>query len=479
MSTDHQSLFIDGTWAKPASSKRIEVINPTSEEIIGSVPEGSEADIDAAVRAARRAFESGAWATHTPAERGAALLRFADAIERRASRLAQSVSMQNGMPIAVADQLESGYGVGVLRYYAALAGGLQPEESRPSPLGSTTLVRRDPIGVVGAIVPWNFPVVLSVMKFGPALAAGCTVVIKPSPGTVLDCFILAEAAQEAQLPPGVINWIPGGRALGAYLVSHPGIDKVAFTGSTAAGKAIAQACGSLLRPVSLELGGKSAAIILEDAKVESVLAGLPMASLLNNGQACFSCTRILAPNGRYQEFVDAIAGLAASLTVGDPLDRATHVGPMASAAHRDRVESYIDRGKSEAKLVAGGGRPKDQKRGWFVEPTVFAEVANSAVIAREEIFGPVLSIIRYVDEDDAVKIANDSEYGLGGTVWSADSAHATRVARRIASGTVGVNGYLPDLNAPFGGIKASGLGREMGPESLAAYQQLKSIYLMG
>jgi geranial dehydrogenase len=475
----HQSLFIDGKWAKPASSKRIEVISAATEELIGSVPEGTEADIDAAVAAARRALQDGPWAKYTAAERGAALSRFADSIEKRATRLAQSVSMQNGMPIAVADQLESGYGVGVLRYYAALAAGLQIEERRPSPLGSTTLVRREPIGVVGAIVPWNFPVVLSIMKFGPALAAGCTIVLKPSPGTVLDCYVLAEAAEEANLPPGVINWVPGGRALGAYLVSHPGIDKVAFTGSTAAGKLIAQACGKLLRPVSLELGGKSAAIILEDAKLDAVLQGLPMASLLNNGQACFSCTRILAPSSRYQEFVDAIANFAASLVVGDPLDRATHVGPMASAAHRDRVEGYIAKGKSEGKLVAGGGRPKEQKRGWFVQPTIFAEVSNSAVIAREEIFGPVLSVIRYTDEDDAVKIANDSDYGLGGTVWSADSEHATRVARRVASGTIGVNGYLPDLNAPFGGIKASGLGREMGPESVTAYQQLKSIYLMG
>jgi len=295
---------------------------------------------------------------------------------------------------------------------------------------------------------------------------------------VLDCFILAEAAQEAGLPPGIINWVPGGRELGAYLVSHPGIDKVAFTGSTAAGRSIAEICGKLLRPVTLELGGKSAAVILDDAKLESVLAGLPMASLLNSGQACFSCTRILAPSNRYKEIVDGIASLASTLVVGDPLERATHIGPMASAAHRARVEGYISKGKSEAKLVAGGGRPK-QNRGWFVEPTVFADVDNSATIAREEIFGPVLSIIRYSDEDDAIRIANDSEYGLGGTVWSTDGERAARIARRIDSGTVGINGYLPDLNAPFGGIKASGLGREMGPESIAGYQQLKSIYLMG
>jgi acyl-CoA reductase-like NAD-dependent aldehyde dehydrogenase len=477
MSTQRQHLFIGGEWVKPSSSKRIEVVSATTEEVIGSVPEGSEADIDLAVAAARRAFKEGPWATSTPAERGAAINRFADAIEKRGAQIAQTVSMQNGMPINVADQLESGYVVALLRYYAALAANLQLEEKRPSPLGSTTLIRRDPIGVIGAIVPWNFPVILSMMKIGPALAAGCTIVLKPSPETVLDCFLIAEAAEEAKLPPGVISWVPGGRELGAYLVSHPGIDKVAFTGSTSAGRIIAQACGKLLRPVSLELGGKSAAIILDDVNLDALLQGLPMVSMLNNGQTCFSCTRILVPGSRYKEIVDGIAGLASSLVVGDPLDRATHVGPMASSIHRGRVEGYIAKGKTEAKLVAGGGRPADRSKGWFVQPTVFADVSNSATIAQEEIFGPVLSIIRYNDENEAVKIANDSVYGLGGTVWSTDRDRAAKFALKIESGTIGVNGYLPDLNAPFGGVKASGLGREMGPESISAYQQYKSVYL--
>ena len=479
MATHHQTLFIGGEWVKPATSNRIEVIGAATEEVIGSVPEGSNADIDRAVAAARRAFKESAWTTSTPAERGAALGRFADAIEKRGAQLAQSVSIQNGMPINVADQLESGYVVGLLRYYAVLAAKLQVEESRPSPMGSTTLVRREPVGVVGAIVPWNFPIILSIMKIGPALAAGCAIVLKPSPGTVLDSYIVAEAAEEATLPPGVINWVPGGRELGAYLVSHPGIDKVAFTGSTAAGKIIAQECAKLLRPVSLELGGKSAAILLEDANLDALLQGIPSVSMLNNGQTCFSSTRILAPKSRYKEIVNAISATVSSFVVGDPLDRATVVGPMASSIHRDRVEGYIAKGKTEAKLTAGGGRPKGRTRGWFVQPTVFADVSNSAVIAQEEIFGPVLSIIPYKDEDEAVKIANESAYGLGGTVWSKDSEHATRVARRVESGTVGVNGYLPDLNAPFGGVKASGLGREMGPESIASYQQYKSIYLLG
>ena len=333
------------------------------------------------------------------------------------------------------------------------------------------------MGVVGGIVPWNYPVVLSMMKICPALATGCTIVLKPSPGTVLDCFIVAEAAEEAGIPAGVINWVPGGRDLGAYLVSHPGIDKVAFTGSTAAGRKIGEVCGRLLRPVSLELGGKSAGIILDDAKLDQVLEGMLFASFANNGQTCALSTRVLAPASRYKEVVDAIAGMVSSLKVGNSLDHATQIGPLASSEHRDRVEGYIAKGKTEARLVVGGGRPKGVGDGWFVEPTVFADVSNKATIAQEEIFGPVLAIIKYDNEDEAVKIANDSEYGLGGTVWSSDSKRAQAIARRVQTGTIGVNGYVIDMAAPFGGIKASGLGRELGPESLAAYQQIKSVYL--
>jgi geranial dehydrogenase len=479
MSLHHQHLYIGGQWVKPASSKRFKVVDASTEEPIGSTPEGVEADIDRAVTAARAALTDSSWLRATPGERGALLARFANELEKRAPQLAETVSRQNGMPINTAEQLEAGYTIALTRYYAELARHLQVEESRPSPLGFNTLVRREPVGVVGAIVPWNFPVILSMMKIGPALAAGCTIVLKPSPGTVLDCYIVAEAAHAAGVPPGVINWVPGDRELGAYLVSHPGIDKVAFTGSTAAGRAIAEACGRLLRPVSLELGGKSAAIVLEDAKLDAFLQGLPAISLTSNGQACFSCTRILAPESRYKEIVDAVAATVSSYKVGNALDRTTQIGPMGSAVHRDRVEGYLAKGKTEARLVTGGGRPKNLTRGWFVEPSVFADVNNAAVIAQEEIFGPVLSIIRYRGEDEAVRIANDSAYGLGGSVWSADSAHAAAVARRVATGSIGVNGYMPDLNAPFGGIKASGLGREMGPESVSAYQQLKSIFQMG
>jgi geranial dehydrogenase len=346
-------------------------------------------------------------------------------------------------------------------------------------MGKETLVERSPIGVVAAIVPWNFPVTLALSKIAPAMAAGCTVVIKPSPGTILDSYILAEAALEAGVPAGVLNWVAADRAVGAYLVSHPGIDKIAFTGSTGAGRIIARTCGELLRPVSLELGGKSAAIILEDADLGVFLQGIPMASMLNNGQACYNGTRILAPASRYGEVVAAVAGMVSSLSVGDAMDPATQVGPMASEAHRDRVESYITKGRGEARLVAGGGRPRGLNQGWFVEPTVFADVDNSSVIAQEEIFGPVLSIISYHNDADAVRIANDSTFGLGGSVWSRDSERALGIARRVHTGTVGINGYMPSLGSPFGGVKDSGLGREFGPEAVSGYQQLKSIYVMG
>ena len=479
MTSSRDSFFIGNEWVKPASQRRFTLINASTEEVIGTVPEGVEADIDAAVAAARRALVSPVWANATPAERAAVMERFMAAIAARGPAIAEAVSAQNGMPIALSGMLEGQFGAGVVQYYAELAKTLGAPDVRPSQMGKETLVERTPIGVVAAIVPWNFPVTLALNKIAPAMAAGCTLVIKPSPGTILDSYLLAEAALEAGVPAGVLNWVAADREVGAYLVSHPGVDKVAFTGSTGAGRAIARTCGELLRPVTLELGGKSAAILLPDADIGAFLQGVPMACMLNNGQACYNGTRIVAPKSRYGEVVEALAQFAGALVVGDALDPGTHVGPMASAAHRDKVESYIAIGKGEAKLVAGGGRPKAASRGWFVEPTVFAEVDNGARIAQEEIFGPVLSVIAYDGEDEAVRIANDSQFGLGGSVWSADSAHAADVARKVQSGTVGVNGYMPSLGSPFGGVKASGLGREFGPEAVSAYQNVKSIYVMG
>jgi aldehyde dehydrogenase (NAD+) len=480
MLVSYDSLFIGGEWVRPSSPARIDVTSASTEEFIGSVPEAQEADVDAAVAAARRAFDDpGGWSQWEPAERAAAIERLADQLEARGEEMARRVSAQNGMPISIATQLEGGFPVIVLRYLAGLLASATFEEERPGVLGGTTIVRREPIGVAAGIVPWNYPQTLAAFKYAPALAAGCTVVLKPSPETVLDAFLFAEAVVAAGIPAGVINIVPGGREVGAYLVAHRDVDKVAFTGSTAAGRRIAETCGRLLRPVTLELGGKSAAIVLDDAELDLAKIGndLFASTLLNNGQTCYLGTRVLAPRSRYDEVVETMAAFASSLAVGDALDPATQIGPMASLTHRDRVEGYIAKGTSDgARLVTGGGRPQQLDRGWFVEPTVFAGVDNASTIAQEEIFGPVLSVISYSDEDDAVRIANDSDYGLGGSVWTSDPERGKAVARRVRTGTIGINRYLPDPGAPFGGVKASGIGRELGPDAISAYQQLKSIY---
>lgn len=481
MDLHYDALFIGGEWVAPSSGHRITAVSASTEEVIGSVPEAQDADVDAAVAAARRAFDDpSGWARWAPADRAAAMERLADVLERRAEEVVQRVSGQNGMPVAVARQLEGAFPVVLLRYYAGLARNADFEETRPGLFGGNTLVRREPIGVVGAIVPWNFPQTLAAFKYAPAMAAGCTLVIKPSPETTLDSFLLAEAAVEAGIPPGVVNIVPGGRELGAYLVAHPKVDKISFTGSTAAGRSIGEVCGKLLRPVTLELGGKSAAIILDDADLDLAKIGeqLFTSTLLNNGQTCFLGTRVLAPRTRYNEIVDLFTGFAGSLTVGDALDDATQIGPMATARQRERVEGYIAKGRGEgARVTVGGGRPADRDKGFYVEPTIFADVDNNHAIAQEEIFGPVLSLIPYSDEEHAVRIANDSDYGLGGTVWTSDPERGVAVAKRVQTGTIGVNTYLPDPTAPFGGVKASGIGRELGPEGLANYQQLKSVYL--
>jgi acyl-CoA reductase-like NAD-dependent aldehyde dehydrogenase len=476
---EYRSLFINGEWMAPSGSGQIEVISPSTERVIGSVPGATEADVDNAVAAARAAFDDPhGWSTWSPHERGEHLERFAVEMDARADDSATRTTSQNGMPIAVSRQLEGALPGPLLRYYVGIATSAQPEEIREGFMGGKALIRRGPIGVVAAIVPWNFPQALTFTKLAPALAAGCTVVLKPSPESVLTAYTVAEAAEAAGLPPGVINVVPGDRETGAYLVQHPGVDKVAFTGSTAAGRSIGEACGRLLRPVTLELGGKSAAIVLEDADLAANVEALFGACLFNNGQTCWLNSRILAPRSRHDEVVEIFAELATKAVVGDPFDEATQVGPLVSARQRDQVESYIAEGRDGgATLVAGGGRPAQPTRGYYVEPTVFADVAPDAVIAREEIFGPVLSIIAYDGVDEAVRIANDSEYGLGGTVWTTDREHGLDVARRIETGTIGINQYFSDPAAPFGGVKSSGLGRELGPEALASYWELQTIYL--
>ncbi|MEU0498961.1 aldehyde dehydrogenase [Mycobacterium sp. NPDC006124] len=472
---DGGRLFVDGGFRR---ADRVEpVIEAATGEHLGEGSSATEAEIDGAVAAAATALDG--WRRTPAAERAAVLLRFADALAARATVTNELCTRENGMPIRLSRGSNGAFPAALLRYYAGLIVGAAEEEIRPAMIGHT-IVRREAVGVVGAITPWNYPQALAAMKIAPALAAGCTMVLKAAPETALDAVIFGEAAQEAGLPPGVLNVLAGGPAAGAHLVGHPGVDKVAFTGSTAAGRVIAETCGRLMRPVTLELGGKSAAIILDDADLDATVTGLRSASFVNNGQTCYLSSRILAPRSRYREVVDAVAALAEGLEIGDPLQKSTQIGPLVSARQRERVMDYIGIGKSEGgKVVAGGSIPADQPRGWFVSPTVFADVDNSARIAQEEIFGPVVAVIPYDTDADAVAIANDSEFGLGGTVWSSDVERATDVARAVRTGSIGVNDYQLDMHAPFGGVKASGLGRELGPEGLAAYQTLKSIYRVG
>ncbi|MQY26033.1 aldehyde dehydrogenase [Nocardia aurantia] len=475
---DRAALFIGGEWVASRGGA-FDLVEAATEKPLARSAAGDRADIDAAVVAARTALD-GPWAGYSPDERAAALDRFAAALQSRAKTTAALCSRENGMPISLSITVNGYAPAAMFRYYAELLRAAPAEDSRPGMFGGRTLVRREPVGVVAAITPWNYPQSLAAMKLAPALAAGCAVVLKPAPETALDAFVFADAAIDAGLPAGVLNIVPADREAGAHLVAHPGVDKVAFTGSTGAGRAIGEVCGRLLRPVTLELGGKSAAIVTDDADLGAFTAALIEVSLVNNGQTCHAGTRILVSRNRYDEVVDAVTETVRNLVIGDPLDRATQIGPLVSAAQRKRVLGYVEAGRRGGhRLTTGGGVPADQPHGWFVEPTVFADVDNSALLAREEIFGPVLTVIPYRDEDDAVAIANDSEYGLAGTVWTTDEQRGIALADRIHSGTVGVNHYALDLAAPFGGVKASGLGRELGPEGLLPYQQTKSVYLAG
>ncbi|HZB71919.1 MAG TPA: aldehyde dehydrogenase [Acidimicrobiales bacterium] len=474
---DYDKLFIGGEWVEPAGTGTIDVISPHSEERVGRVPEGTNADVDRAVAAARQAFDEGDWPRLSPEERITAVRRFADLYATKFDELANVITTEMGSPILFSQLAQVPVPWMMLDAFIKNAEKHPWEETRTGVLSPEVLVRREPVGVVGAIVPWNVPQFTTMSKLAPALLTGCTIVIKPSPETPLDGMVMAELLQEAGIPRGVVSIIPAGREVGEHLVRHPGIDKIAFTGSTAAGRSIASICGEQLKRCSLELGGKSAAIILEDADLSHTIENLKMASLMNNGQACVAQTRILASRSRYDEVVDALGEMVSGLTVGDPLEMTTEVGPLVAERQQERVEKYIALGQEEgAQVVAGGnGRPEGTEKGWYVRPTVFAGVDNRMRIAQEEIFGPVLAVIPYDGVDEAVRIANDSEYGLAGSVWTADEDAGRDVARRVRTGTYGVNKYSMDFNAPFGGFKASGVGREFGPEGIDEYVEFKTI----
>ena len=479
MTLDRTAFFIDGDWAAPATGDTIQVVSPHSEQVVATVPEGSTADIDAAVAAARRAFDQGPWPRMSPEERIEVVQNFSNLYAGKLGEMAEVISTEMGSPLSFSNLAQAPAPWMQVEAFLGIARAYPWEETRTGVLGTDVLVRREPVGVVAAIPPWNVPQFTILSKVVPALLAGCTVVVKPAPETPLDAYLLAELLVEAGVPEGVVSIVAGGREVGEHLVRHPGVDKVAFTGSTAAGRKIGAICGEQLKRVSLELGGKSAAIVLDDADEAAAIEGMKFLGVMNSGQACVAQTRVLVSRERHDAFAAALADAIGGMRVGDPLDPATEIGPMVARRQQERVESYIALGQEEgASLLTGGtGRPDGLDTGWYVRPTVFAGVDNRMRIAQEEIFGPVLSVIAYDDVADAIRIANDSDYGLAGTVWTADEEKGLEVARGVRTGTYGVNTYTMDFAAPFGGFKASGLGREFGPEGLSQYTELKSVYL--
>ena len=475
---ERDQLFIDGKWTAPQSESVISVISPHSEAVIGHAASAGPADVNRAVEAARAAFDTGPWPRMQPAERIEALNRLAGVYKERRADMAALISAEIGAPISFAKRAQVGLPLTMISAFCGLAANYEWQQDRPGLYGKNIRIVKQPVGVVAAVVPWNMPQFLTVTKVIPALLAGCSVVLKPAPESVLDAQLLAEMVEAAGLPPGVLNVVPGGRDVGELLVRHAGVDKVSFTGSTAAGRQVALACAEGLKQVSLELGGTSAAIVLDDADPAATATGIQMASLANSGQVCNALSRILVPQARKDEFVDALAAAVQSMTVGDPADPNTQIGPLVAQRQQDRVRGYIETGQSEgARLVVGGsGMPDGLETGWYVRPTLFSEATNDMRIAREEIFGPVLTVISYRDEDEALQIANDSEYGLAGSVFTADTDRGYGVAARVRSGTFGVNeGYIMDPAAPFGGVKNSGYGRELGTEGIDSYTVSQSI----
>ncbi len=469
-------LFIGGQWV-PATGETVEVISPVTEEVLARVPSASVDDMDAAVMAARRAFDEGPWPRLPVPERLALIGDLRRLLEQEHESIAQLITDEMGCPITQSRTHQATSPVNVIDAYLDVAPDYPFRDVRKSRTGHA-LVTREPVGVVAAVVPWNSPLGISAQKVVPALIAGCSVVLKPAPQTPLSAYLFAELIEKAGFPPGVVNVVPAEREASESLVSHPGVDKVTFTGSTAAGRRIAAICGNDLRRVSLELGGKSAAIVLDDADLDQTVEALRSGAFRNSGQVCTLKTRVLVSPRISDDLVARLEALVTSMPVGDPHDVDTEIGPMVSRAQRTRVESYISAGREQgATLVVGGGRPADLDRGWYVEPTVFSDVTADMLIAREEIFGPVVSVMTYQDETDAIAIANETTYGLSGAVFTADIEHGIDLASRIRTGVVEVNGSPIGLGAPFGGFKTSGIGRENGPEGLDSYTEVRSIGL--
>lgn len=471
--TLREKFFINGEWVKPVGTGMLDVVNSTTEDVMGRVPEGTTEDVKKAVAAARAAFDS--WSATPAPERAGFLGKIAEGLSARQNEIAAIIANEVGMPLPLATAVQAGMPAMVMGAYAKMLTEYSFEEQ----IGNS-LVVREPVGVVGCITPWNYPLHQVVAKVAPALAAGCTVVLKPSEVAPLTAFVLAEICEDVGLPAGVFNLVTGyGPVVGEALAAHPDVDMISFTGSTRAGKRVSELAAQTVKRVALELGGKSASVILDDADLEKAVKSSVNNCYFNSGQTCSAHTRMLVPRSRYDEAVALAKKAAEGFTVGDPREGKSKLGPLVSEVQRERVRNYINKGIEEgASLVTGGAEPPEGlEKGYFVKPTVFANVTGDMTIAREEIFGPVLSIIRYEDEDDAVRIANDTVYGLAGGVWSGDIERAKRVARRMRTGQVDINGGSFNPMAPFGGYKQSGNGRELGKYGFEEFLEIKSLQL--
>jgi len=470
-----RQVFIGGEWRAPSTSAAIDVIDSASEAVFLTVAEAGEADVEAAVAAARRAFDEGPWPRMAPQERAAYLVRGADAWAGKAAALANSWTMESGTVHGLASSAANS-AAAIFRQYGGYADSYAWEEKRTSQAGLPALLVREPVGVVAAIIPWNVPYSLMSYKVAPALLAGCTIIIKASPEAPSAPYLFAEICEEIGIPAGVVNVLAAERGVSELLVRHPGVDKVSFTGSTAAGRRIASLCGDRIARVTLELGGKSPGIILDDYDLAQAASSLAWSAPLATGQICSSLTRIIVTEKRHDDLVDALAAAFDRIKVGNPFDAETQMGPLATARQRDRVEGLIATGMADgARLAAGGGRPAHLDRGYFIQPTVFGNVDNGSTIAREEIFGPVLTVIPAQDEAHAIALANDSSYGLNSSVFTNDPERAYRVGRQLRTGTVGHNAFHTDFSISFGGFKQSGIGREGGVEGLAPYLEAKTM----
>ena len=469
--------YVNGQWVSSSTGETFPVFDPSTEEVIANVAAANASDVDKAVKAARAAFDSGPWPATTAQDRGRILFKLAEKIRQNQPMLAELESRNTGKPI-----VEAEYDIGdvatCFEYYGGLANKVNGSVM-PVPANALSFTLREPVGVAGQIIPWNYPLLMAAWKLAPALAAGCTCVLKPAEQTPLTALEFANWLEEVGLPPGVVNVVNGlGEVAGAALVAHPGVDKIAFTGSAAVGRVIVKSAADTLKRVTLELGGKSPNVFFADADWEAAVDGALFGVFINQGEVCSAGSRILVEKKIYSKFVEAMAEKAKRIKLGAPMDRETKMGPLISKEQYDRVSSYLDIGKKEAKTAIGGGRPKQFGKGFYVEPTIFYDVDNNARISREEIFGPVASVIPFEGEPDAIRIANDTPYGLAGAVWTRDIYKAFRVVKSLRAGIIWVNHMQPTyVEAPWGGYKQSGFGRELGPWGMEEYLETKHVFV--